>query len=423
MELSWSHLRRLDNEVGDSFYILDPDAFEANYRELQREFRAIYPHTTIAYSYKTNYTPRLCESALSLGGYAEVVSRLEYELALRIGVPPGRIIFNGPYKSADDLENALLRGSICNLDDFYEIDVLERVAQSAPDSDLTVALRCNLGEFNGLVSRFGFDAAGTALGEAVRRVRRLKNCRLSGLHFHSSAGSRGVDSYEERARRILKLCVEHFGTGGPDFVNVGGGYMSKMPEELRRQFTEPVPSFADYAKAVATQVSDYFCGPTAPMLIIEPGSALVADVVSFVARIVAIKQVQRRTVALVSGSIHNIKPTMHGKAMPLQIVGSTADPGSRRHYPEVCLVGYTCMEHDVLCASYSGDLAPGDYAVFHNVGAYTIVMKPPFIRPAPSIVALDSSTEGFEVLRRNECFADVFRTFSFAGSNSSGERR
>lgn len=414
MVFTWEQLQRLAEEYGDSYYVMDVTAFEANYRELLGAFREVYRNTNIAYSYKTNYTPRLCQSVLSFGGFAEVVSRLEYDLALRIEVPPKRIIFNGPYKSRDDLEYALLSGSICNLDDIYEVEAVEDIARSVGATDITVGLRCNLAGVNHFASRFGFDAGDDSLAEAIKRLRQVKNCTVGGLHFHSSVGSRDVKSYEERTRRILKLCSEHFGDAGPRFINLGGGYLSKMPQELRQQFNGPIPTFRDYAAAMASQVAEHYGGSSCePELIIEPGSAVTADVMRFVAKIIAIKQVGTRTVALASGSIHNIKPTLHKKRVPMKIYGCDGNPGTRQYYKQVDIVGYTCMEHDILFESYSGALGRGDYAVFDNLGAYTIVMKPPFIRPAPPIISPNSSTGRFDVLKRREDAGDVFSTFSF----------
>jgi diaminopimelate decarboxylase len=55
-----------------------------------------------------------------------------------------------------------------------------------------------------------------------------------------------------------------------------------------------------------------------------------------------------------------------------------------------------------------------DYIVFHNVGAYTIVLKPPFIAPAAPILAVSAAGKGkFEVVRRRETFDDVFATYAF----------
>jgi diaminopimelate decarboxylase len=54
----------------------------------------------------------------------------------------------------------------------------------------------------------------------------------------------------------------------------------------------------------------------------------------------------------------------------------------------------------------------GDYAVFDNMGAYTVVFKPPFIRPNPSIVTYDSETGSYCLSRRAETFDDVFASYS-----------
>ena len=92
MEISWQILQSLEKKYGDSFYILDLRKFENNYKEFLSSFREIYSNSNIGYSYKTNYTPKLCQSVNFMGGYAEVVSQMEYDLAIRIGVHPLKII-------------------------------------------------------------------------------------------------------------------------------------------------------------------------------------------------------------------------------------------------------------------------------------------------------------------------------------------
>ena len=95
MELNREVLAGLKKEYGDAFYLLDSEQFRSNFLELKECFSSIYPNFNIAYSYKTNYIPKLCKIVNELGGYAEVVSEMEMELALRVGVVPKRIIWNG----------------------------------------------------------------------------------------------------------------------------------------------------------------------------------------------------------------------------------------------------------------------------------------------------------------------------------------
>ena len=98
MKLNKQIISDLRKEYGDAFYLLDSKQFRSNYTELKNAFSSIYSNFNIAYSYKTNYTPKLCKIVNELGGYAEVVSEMEAELAMRIGVKENRIIWNGPIK-------------------------------------------------------------------------------------------------------------------------------------------------------------------------------------------------------------------------------------------------------------------------------------------------------------------------------------
>jgi diaminopimelate decarboxylase len=412
VQLSWPTLEELERDFGAGFFLLDLQAFRANYAEFLDAFRTIYPRSQIAYSYKTNYIPRLCWEVHKLGGYAEVVSGMEYELALRIGVDPERIIFNGPYKSEDELERALLAGSLVNLDAAYELALVEEIARRHPRATLTVGLRCNFALEDGHSSRFGFDAEGGGLRAAFERLERIDNCVVTGLHCHFSTGERSGESYARRTRRLIELSRSCFRRRPPRLLNVGGGFFSKMNPELRSQFSCPVPTYQEYAAAVAVEVADAFPGAAGPELILEPGAALTSDVMCFIAKVVARKRIRAREIALVAGSIHNIKPTLHAKQLPMRVVRPADEPAAQPRESPVDVVGYTCMEHDCLYRGYRGALRPGDFVVFENVGAYTVVMQPPFIRPAPAILVWDGETS-FALARRAERFDDLFGAFDF----------
>ena len=95
-----TEMKQIVDKIGNAFYMLESKQFRQNFIELKTEFTNIYPNFNIAYSYKTNYTPKLCKIVNELGGFAEVVSDMEMEIALRIGVEPKNIIWNGPFKNA-----------------------------------------------------------------------------------------------------------------------------------------------------------------------------------------------------------------------------------------------------------------------------------------------------------------------------------
>ena len=157
MMIDSEQLKYLAKEYGDAFYLLDSEQFKQNFLELKKAFTSIYPNFNIAYSYKTNYIPKLCRIVDELGGFAEVVSDMEMEIAFRIGVTPKKIIWNGPYKNGTKVEELLLKGGIVNLDSVYEIAIIRTIAERYPDRILNVGIRCNFDISDGVLSRFGFD--------------------------------------------------------------------------------------------------------------------------------------------------------------------------------------------------------------------------------------------------------------------------
>jgi hypothetical protein len=49
-----------------------------------------------------------------------------------------------------------------------------------------------------------------------------------------------------------------------------------------------------------------------------------------------------------------------------------------------------------------------------------VVFKPPFIRPSPAIVAYDSLRDEYELVRREEGFEDLFRTYLAGWNDAAG---
>ena len=108
MEINKNIIADLRVHYGEAFYLLDSAQFRKNFLELKEAFNKIYPNWNIAYSYKTNYTPKLCKIVNELGGYAEVVSEMELEIAKRVGCKAERIIWHGPIKNVAIMEQFLL---------------------------------------------------------------------------------------------------------------------------------------------------------------------------------------------------------------------------------------------------------------------------------------------------------------------------
>lgn len=406
--LTHAALRALALEHGASFFLLDRKRFARDYLSLRKAFCDRYPNTQLAYSYKTNYLPAICKLVDELGGYAEVVSPMEYRLARDLGVPSQRIVFNGPFKPAPDLRGALLEGAMVNFDSQAEIDVLQTLAAENPGRRFAFGLRCNFDSGDGGVSRFGFDARAQGLFDLVAGLRRSANCVLEGLHCHYVTPAKSVQGFSAIATHMLELSDRVFPESPPRYLNLGGGFFSPMPDELKAQFGGEVPDFDDYAETIATKFRARYPDGQGPELILEPGIAVAAGCMRFCTPVVALKRIAGKPIAVAAGSVYDVKPTKHAKNLPLKVIRQRDQGGEE--LADCDIVGHTCMEDDRLHAGFSGRLAVGDYLVFENVGGYSLVLRPPFIYPAAAVLAL--SDTGVEVVRRPERYEDVFATFA-----------
>lgn len=407
MEINYKKLQELEDKFGESFYLLNTDVFKSNFDEFLGEFRKIYPKTFIGYSYKTNYTPKICEIVYDKGGYAEVVSEMEYDLAVKVGVPTNQIIVNGPYKNKKALQKFLLAGSIVNLDSYREVDNLITIAKENRDVVLNVGIRCNFEINDDLISRFGFDVEQKDFLTIFSRIKQELNIHLKGLHCHFP--NRDLESYIPRVEKML-LLVDKLFTQAPDFIDIGGGYFGKMHKNLASQFNCPVPKYFEYAEIIATRINEKFAHLSQeekPKLFLEPGSAVVANTMQFVSKVIDIKSVRGKRIAMTSGSKFNIGLLTSKINMPMRVFSK--DIKEEEYITQIS--GYTCIEADYLFRDYKGKVEIDDYLVFDNVGSYSVVFKPPFI--LPNVPVIEINKIGYQEVKRQETMEDIFQTFKF----------
>ncbi|WP_369160313.1 hypothetical protein [Candidatus Thiodiazotropha sp. LNASS1] len=400
------------NENPLGFYVCNMDIFDFNYREFYSAFICHYDKIKLAYSYKTNYLPALCQRIKHLGGYAEVVSRMEYDLALLLGVTGEDIVFNGPLKTYDDYILASKHGSLVNLSEAYEVDLLQDLSREYKEIKHRVGIRCAIQLQGEMPSRFGFDVSSEHFHSAINTISNLSNVQLEGLHCHMIPAERRPEDYHEISSRLVEISKQIWGKEGPGFLDLGGGFFSNMSADLRRQFKINIPTFKEYGIAITEPFVSSFGKNGRPQLILEPGLALVADTFKFICKVVDVKRVAGKNTVLVSGSVYNTIPTKSQKNLPLTHIESDSE-SSLFIEPPIDIVGYTCMEDDYLYRDYDKRLKINDILVFGNVGAYSLVLKPPFINGNVPVFSYRDKSDEKKVLKREETLDDIIRTYEF----------
>jgi diaminopimelate decarboxylase len=398
-----ARLRALAAEHGPAFFIYHPDRLKRNYRRLLASFREHYPNTHVAYSVKTNYLPRLCRDLYDWGAGIEVVSPMELTLARKLGVDGRRVVVNGPYKTEAFIEEALLAKAMVNLDDFYELETVQRLRARYPRRSFRLGLRVDFRIPTEHESRFGFSYDTGDVEKVLQLAARQPGLRFSGIHAHYCFQNKKAKSYELLAEKMAALFRRLRDAGHPiEEINMGGGFYSEMPPDLASQFPEPLPTFADYGRAIARRIARGV-GKERPKVILEPGLAIVADALTFVTSVINVKDRESRRLAFVAGSVYDVKPTKSRVNLPVRVHPARPRRTKSAEERPYDIVGQTCMEDDVLYRGLIGDVRAGDLLEFANVGAYSLVLKPAFIYSDFPVI----TAEGTE-LRRAQSFEGVF---------------
>lgn len=408
MHESYENILKMSEKYGESFYLWDSQKFKENLLEMRTAFQKYYPLANIAYSFKTNYMPQLCKIVLHEKAYAEVVSELEYELAKKIGFSPCDIYYNGPYKKKENLCEYVLEGANVNLDSYQEYEALKECANELGKT-ISFGIRCNFDIENGRISRFGFDVTSDEFKKMMAEIEASDNMFVKGFQCHFP--ERRLDWYENRVKGMIDV-LEHYYSPDIRYISFGGGYYGKMNAEFASTFPTKIPEYSDYALVIAKQMKEYFDKRNVrqyPELLIEPGSAVVADTMRYVTKIISVKKVRGRNIASSTGSIYNMNPSVRNINRPITVL-------QKKQPAQICdkewdIVGYTCIEDDVCYHSYKGNLDVGDFVIYHNVGSYSVVFKPGFI--LPQVPVIDSADENMKVVKREEQFEDIFQTYRF----------
>lgn len=372
------HTTQNVNQLPTPSFVLDVATLEMFLTRFKKALANHWPNSIISYSFKTNSLPWLIAYMRDNGVWAEVVSDTEYDLAIKLGYTPERIVFNGPIKGREHLRSALQQGAVINLDAKREVAWAAELAREMPERQFAVGLRINwaveeyLPEENMTGtqgSRFGFDRHN---GELQHMIRQLEDAgvRVAGLHMHRNSKYQSLGVYQAAAEIAAEI-VTGFNLD-VDWIDIGGGFYGS---------TDGTPTFDDYISVIRKALE-----PAVDLqrttLIVEPGGSLIAVPVELHSTVVDVKQAGDSRFVVLDTSRTNLDPLFR-RSRPYEIA-MTSD--STTLLPEQILSGFTCVEMDrLMTLENSPELQVGDRVVFYKVGAYTMALQALFTEYLPPV--------------------------------------
>jgi diaminopimelate decarboxylase len=375
------------SRFGTPLYLTDVAALDAAAAEL----RAAFPDPILrSYSLKANDVPAIVARLTAGAGLgANVVSRGEWSLATRSGVPNERITLEGIGKSDADLRAAVRAAASgaplrwVALESPDEAEALGALAARARRRGrlarpLPVLLRLNPDVAPETHASLAVGAGGskfglgdTELAAAVEAGGGLDGpLAWRGIHLHVGSQLGAVDAWRDAARRGLNLLALWRGSL-PDFdtLDLGGGFpvgsvgaAVPTPERFARELPALLEAIPEDRRP--------------RRLAIEPGRFLVARAGTLVARVL---HVRRRAggpmVVLDAGMTELIRPALYGARHDIVAVtslGRAVDPrgGPATDHVRTRVEGPICESTDSLGEHPLPALGRGDLVAVLDAGAY-----------------------------------------------------
>lgn len=407
----------LRDRFGSPLHVVLGHRLRANAESFQARSSSGHSQAEVFYSYKTNPVPGVLRRIHDLGLGAEVISEYELWLAFRLGVPPERIIYNGPVKSPSSIREAIERDILLlNINHREEIPLVAAIAREAGRRP-RVGVRVTTSW--GWSQQFGSSIGN---GEALRAVREaLATGMLDVVALHSHLGGmvRGtgqiqahvgeVAEFAETVHRELGLKVEMLDLGGSFATPTVAGITPRdrwLEMKLLARRPPPRPEstlpIADYVRCVLDEVEKHYAGKSAPRVMLEPGRAMTGDTQLLIATVQTLKAAEPPLPWAVLDAGINLAESLRSEYHEIL-------PASRMHAPRdrlYRLAGPICSPGDVVVwAAAAPELQPGDALAIMDAGAYFVPSATSFSFPRPAIVMLDGGEP--VLLRRAESNEDL----------------
>ena len=363
MQLEYQRLDSLSEEHGASYYILSPNEICRAFKTIRNIFSHYTEEVIIAYALKANYISGVCDEIRKLGAWAEVCNQIEFEKAIKAGIPNNQIIYNGPGKTGKSIERPLFDGSIVNVDSVEELEDIISMAESNPQCEINVGIRCFLQTDRGIGSRFGICIDQNLINELKHILSKNKNITIKCLHCHIK-GRKAHDWHQKIVEMVNNYSM--FCLNGIDvkYIDFGGGLPVDDIKEMEH-------IAKDMVNAIENKCNESIA---LPGVILEPGAEMVASSMCLVSKVVRTKKTKSGCYAVIHASRFHVDPMKRRKDISCTVVSKNE---CVMNDGESIIVGDTCLEDDIF-VEIKRNLHRGDYLIFHNLGAYVLNLIPQF---------------------------------------------
>lgn len=323
----------------------------------------------VAYAVKANPNAAILSVLAGCGLGADVVSIGEYRRARAAGIPPGKIVFSGVGKTAEEMAEALAGGLLqFNVESLEEARMLSAVAAEQgrvapvgfrlnPDVAAGTHAKVTTGTAD---NKFGIPAEAAA--DAYRAAQELPGLAVQGVTMHIGSQLTSLEPLEAAFRRLGEM-IAWLRSDGFDIrvADLGGGLgVPHGPD----QPTPPSPrSYGEMVRRVAAGWNT--------RLLFEPGRLIVGNAGVLLTRVVRVKPGARHPWLIVDAGMNDLmRPALYDAWHEIEAVQPRGEKAI------VNVVGPVCESGDTFAMARRMDAAQaGDLVIFRTAGAYGAAMS------------------------------------------------
>ena len=418
LELHGLRLHDLGAKWGFPLHIVNAERLRENARRFLAVPEGRSAGCEVFYSYKTNPVPGVLRELHDAGLGAEVISHYELWLARQMGVPPARIVLNGPGKSDTAITEAIKAEiQLLNVNHREEI---ARVAAIAGQLGRRPRVGTRVTVDQGWSGQFGVPVAGGLALRAYEEAFASPHLDVVGVHAHRGGMIRSREDATSFVRAVLDFVGDlHQRTGRwLEVLNFGGSLATptvrglssrelRLNRTFRRELEPAVPSQAltmeDYLGLLTGAVEAFSVErrKPRPRIFLEPGRAVTGDAQMLLTSVLSLKKDGATTFLILDAGINLAESCRSEYHALLPATGVERPPTA-----VYTVVGPICTPGDTLYgAARLPPLQAGDSLLIMDVGGYFVPFATSFSFPQPAIVMVDAGN--VRVLRRGERFEDL----------------
>ncbi len=352
----------------------------------------------LCYAVKANSNLAILNLFARLGSGFDIVSGGELQRVLAAGGDPGKIVFSGVGKTANEMRRALAAGILCfNVESESELIRLDRLAgelgKTAPVS-LRVNPDVDAKTHPYIATGLRQNKFGVSYHEApalYRRARDLAHLRIEGIDCHIGSQLTDIAPFAAALEKILDLLdrlqqdgikITHLDLGG----GLGICYRDETP-----------PAIEEYARVLTGLI-----GARTQKLLFEPGRALVGNAGVLLTRVEYLKHGEEKNFAIVDAAMNDLmRPALYDAWHQVLPVTATEEAGQAYE-----IVGPVCESGDFLARDRRLALREGDLLAIMSAGAYGMSMSSNYnTRSRAAEVMVDASAS--HLIRERETIDEL----------------